>query len=220
MHDAQVTAAPHPHLGIVTRDSESLRRLCLPPLGSAALPTGFFRSLPYFPQAPKGVGRLDVMATVPPHRARRSSLQPPTFSLRPSQSKSPQHNFFHFPPWAKVRQQVGHTQRISSNPRERARFVSSCAIRPRPRRVWAVHGWVRGSVASVARWPASSRGGLGCRGPGRPAPSPCSVPATPATPSSSMPAPLLAWACGRGTLRTRRCGHGRSLTRSAPAGGR
>lgn len=72
---------------------------------------------------------------------------------------------FWFPSSAHMRQQVSRTQIIFSSPRERARFVSFCAIRRRPRRVWAGHGWVRGSLASGARWPAPSREALGSGGP-------------------------------------------------------
>lgn len=70
-----------------------------------------------------------------------------------------------------------------------------------------------GQGGPAAGWPASSCGGLGPRGPGRPAPCPRRVPAAVVharAPARGGPA--------RGTLwpGLRR----RALTRSAPAGGR
>lgn len=72
---------------------------------------------------------------------------------------------FCFRTWASVRQQVGCADNFLE-PWERARFVRVCAMQHRPPRVCAGHAWVRGSVARVAQWPASSRGALGSRGPG------------------------------------------------------
>lgn len=126
---------------------------------------------------------------------------------------------FLFPSSAHMRQQVSRTQIIFSSPRERARFVSFCAIRRRPRSVWAGHGWVRGSLASGARWPAPSREGLGSGGLGRPASYPGRVWVTRAAPPSSMPAALVV-AGVRPRDPPDRPRWPPALTRSAPAGGR
>lgn len=126
---------------------------------------------------------------------------------------------FWFPSSAHMRQQVSRTQIIFSSPRERARFVSFCAIRRRPRRVWAGHGWVRGSLASGARWPAPSREALGSGGLGRPASYPGRVWVTRAAPPSFMPVALLV-AGVRPRDPPDRPRWPPALTRSAPAGGR
>lgn len=91
MHDAQATATPHPHLVIVTRDSESLRRLCLPLLCSSPDWLPWVPSI--FSPNPQGVWTSRCHGNRPPP-ARRSNLWPPTFSIGASQSKSLQHNFF------------------------------------------------------------------------------------------------------------------------------
>lgn len=188
-----------------------------PILGSAALRDGFLRSLSYFSRSPKGSGRLYVGNRLPPGYQRwgRVPFQSGPVKASPGSTISS----FGFPSSAHMRQQVSRTQIIFSSPRERARFVSFCAIRRRPRRVWAAHGWVRGSPASGARWPAPSREGLGSGGLGRPASYPGRVWVTRAAPPSSMPAALLV-AGVRPRDPPERPRWPPALTRSAPAGGR
>lgn len=140
------------------------------------------------------------------------------FWLRPVKASPCSSISFWFPTLANVRQQVGCSQNIFRSPPERARFLRFCAMLHWPQRVCAGHAWVRGSVALVARWPASSRGALGSRGPGHPSSSPRRGPATWAARLSSM------WAGGRAGGRERPPPAGplgpQALTRSAPAGGR
>lgn len=75
---------------------------------------------------------------------------------------------FWFPPFANVRQQVGCTLIMSSNPKSRPAFLSFCAVQHWTRRVHSGRAWVESLVALAAQWPASSRGALGSRGLGFP----------------------------------------------------
>lgn len=138
MLNAEATAAPHPHLGL--RSSP-----------------GWCSQVPFiFLPNPRGVW-TSICRQPPPSRLPTSGRVP--FQSGPVKaSPGSTISSFWFPSSAHMRQQVSRPQIIFSSPRERARFVSFCAIRRRPRRVWAGHGWVRGSLASVAgALPRSSR---------------------------------------------------------------
>lgn len=98
-----------------------------------------------FPLNPQGVWTSRCHGNRPPP-AHRSNLWPPTFSVRPSQSKSLQHNFFFLV--SPFRQGEATGRPHSDNFLEPEGKGPFCEFVCNPR-VWAGHGWVRGSVAGV-----------------------------------------------------------------------
>lgn len=209
---------PPPPLTLILEScQERSLPLWLPPLGSAALQVVSSGPFHLSPEPPRGLA-VEMSAAAP---LQPTNLGQRAFSVRVSQCKSRQCSRFSLVLLFGPRAATG--QPHSGNfhqPEGKGPFCGLLrSIWHRPRRMSQVGHRIGGSVASVARGPASSCESPGSGGRGRPSFSPGHVCVARAAPPSSMPAaPLVAGVRAREPadlpLRPR------ALTRSAPAGAR